>query len=137
MHLLGSLGHQRHCACVCGCARVCGWVCIQAGVLFTIKDDTHCLFPDWLPHMVRMWYFPHMGYQVRVADLADCRQLDFSVGIRDCCLPCWEGVGFCVSFKATIKFKLSRTSRGGLRANCEMSHGPSRHTHSHRLRFCN
>ena len=117
--------------CVCVC------VCIRAGVLFTIKDNTHCLFPDQLPHVVRMWYFPHMGYQVKVADLAECRQLDFSVGIRDCCLPCWEGVGFFVSFKATIKLKMSRKSQGGLHPTCEMSHGPSRHTHTHWLRFCN
>ena len=122
------------CVCVCVCVRVC--VRIQASVLFMIKDNTHCLFPDRLPHVVPMWYFLHLGHQVRVADLAECRQPDFSVGICDRCLPCWEGVGFCIFFKETIELKMSRKSRGGVHPNCETSHGPFRHTHSHRLRFC-
>ena len=107
---------------------------MQAHVLFTIKDNTRCLFPDLLPHVVQM-YFLHVRCLVMAADLAECRQLDFSVGIRDCSLLCWKGVSFYISFKETTKLKMSRKSWGGLHPNCEMSHRPSKHTRSQRLRF--
>ena len=87
------------CVCVCECMCACRHMCCS-------RSKTTHLFPDLLPHVVQK-YFLHVRCQVMAADLAECRQLDFSVGIRDCSLPCWKGVSVYISFKETTKLKFA------------------------------